>query len=163
MKTQYNIKEPVWIHMGERNLVPGRVVEIIDLDHLNEKHSPDLELYVIEIKTGIDDIYEVRTFEQISSDAKGPINLFRKHKNEIATAKRYLKKVGIVVPVDEPTHLADIVNEINEELAGHPDDPTPEEIHAAIDRATELAKHDPLPSGKRPAKKKYFRKKTSKV
>ena len=36
MKKEYNIKDTVWIHLGERNLVKGRVVEIIDLAHLKD-------------------------------------------------------------------------------------------------------------------------------
>lgn len=160
MKTQFNIKDTVWIHMGERKLVKGRVVEIIDLEHLNEGHSADHELYVIEIKTGIDDIYEVRTSEQISPDEKGPINLFRKSKEDVAKAKRFLKKVGVQLPVDEPNHLAEAIQEIEEEL-DYPSDPTPEQIHAAIDRAQEIAKHPPLKTARQP-KKRYFRKKVSK-
>ena len=78
MKKEYNIKDKVWIHLGEPKLVEGRVVEIIDLAHLKEGHNPDRELYIIELKTGIDNVYEVRDFDQISPDAKGPINLFRK-------------------------------------------------------------------------------------
>jgi hypothetical protein len=66
---KYNLKDKVWIHIGEPKLTEGRVVEIIDLEHLNEGHKKDDELYIIEIDTGIDDVYEVRTFEQISPDA----------------------------------------------------------------------------------------------
>ena len=78
MKKEYVTRDKVWIHLGERNLVEGRVVDVIDLVHLKEGHSADNELYIIEIKTGIEDVYEVRTYDQISPDARGPINLFRK-------------------------------------------------------------------------------------
>lgn len=160
MKKEYNIKESVWIHLGERKLVKGRVVEIIDLEHLGEGHDPERELYVIEIKTGIDDIYEVRTFEQISPDAKGPINLFRKHSEEISTARRYLKKVGVQLPINEPDHLKEVVEGIPDESLDETD-PTPEQIHAAIERA-EKAKSQHFnmrPAGaKRPAKKKTYNK-----
>lgn len=165
MKQEYNIKDQVWIHLGERKLVEGRVVEIIDLEHLKEGHSPDRELYIIEIKTGIDDVYEVRSFEQISSDANGPINLFRKNSKEINSAKRYLKKVGVQIPVDEPNHLLESVQEIHDDL-GEETDPTPEQIHAAIERA-EKAKSQHFQmrpqTAKRPAKKKTYnkRKKTN--
>ena len=152
-KKEYNIRDKVWIHLGERNLVGGRIVEIIDLAHLNEGHSPDRELYVVEIKTGIDDVYEVRDFEQISPDAKGPINLFRK--TNYATENRLLKKVGMPIPV-EIDHLAEAVKEIDDEI----DEPTPEQIHAAMERA-EKAKSQHFnvrPAGKRPAKKRTFNK-----
>jgi hypothetical protein len=134
MKTEYNIKDKVWVHLGERNLVEGRVVEIIDLVHLKEGHSPDRELYIIEIKTGIDDIYEVRSFEEISPDATGPINLFRKIKDEALKNQRYLKRVGIKLPVDSPNYITELAKEINEDL--DLDDITPDQIHAALANAT---------------------------
>jgi hypothetical protein len=114
MKKEYKIKDKVWIHLGERNLVGGRVVEIIDLEHLKEGHRPDQELYIIELKTGIDDVYEVRNFDQISPDEKGPINLFRK--TDAQANNRYLKKVGMTLPVTLPNPLEELLNDINEEL-----------------------------------------------
>lgn len=96
MKKEYNINDKVWIHMGERKLTQGRVVEIIDLEHLNEGHSPDYELYIIEIQTGIDPVYEVRDFGQISPDSNGPIMIFRREGLE--GANRFLKKVGLPIP-----------------------------------------------------------------
>ena len=141
MKKEYNIKDKVWIHLGEPKLVEGRVVEIIDLAHLKEGHNPDLELYVIEIKTGIDDIYEVRTFDQISPDAKGPIGLFRKlDLKQVRENGRYLAKVGMKMPVTMPSPLVEIAKEINESLQSHDDDheegdPTPEQIHAAMEKS----------------------------
>lgn len=164
MKKEYNIKDKVWIHLGERKLVEGRVVEIIDLEHLGEGHSPDNELYVIELKTGIDDIYEVRTFDQISPDAGGPINLFRKiDMKQIRENSRYLKKVGMVLPVTQPNALVEVASEINEQLNedADPGDPTPEQIHAAIERAEKAGKHQPLTNGNRktPKKRPFQRKK----
>jgi hypothetical protein len=96
MKTEYNIKDTVWIHNGERKLVKGRVVEIIDLEHLEEGHNPNYELYIIEIKTGIDNIYEVRDFGMISPDANGPIAAFRRE--GLVATNRFLKKIGLPPP-----------------------------------------------------------------
>jgi hypothetical protein len=145
MKTEYNIKDKVWIHIGERKLTGGRVVEIIDLEHLNEGHDPNRELYVIEIETGIEDVYEIRSFEQISPDAKGPINLFRKINTQLE--QRALKRIGIVIPnkdgvipaqkyvhetnTDNPIDFPQIKDVDNEDEDG----PTPEQIHAAMDAA----------------------------
>lgn len=96
MKKEYDINDTVWIHLGERKLTKGRVVEVIDLEHLDEGHDPNYELYIIEIKTGIDNVYEVRDFAQISPDERGPIALFRREGLE--SANRYLKKVGLPIP-----------------------------------------------------------------
>lgn len=159
MKKEYNIKDKVWIHIGERKLVEGRVVEIIDFEHLGEGHSPDNEFYIIELKTGIDDIYEVRHFDQISPDAKGPINLFRKIKDDALKNQRYLNKVGIKLPVTGPDPLEELAREINEELAAG-DDPTPDQIHAALDKSLKEAAHQPLNlKVEKAEKKRYYRKK----
>jgi hypothetical protein len=157
MKKEYKIKDRVWIHLGERKLVDGRVVEIVDLSHLKEGHSPDRELYIIEIKTGIDDIYEVRDFNQISPDASGPINLFRHIKDDLLKNQRYLNKVGIKMPMDGPHPLADLIEDVGQD----PADPTPEQIHAAIERSekentTTIFK----PATKRPARKNFAKRKT---
>jgi hypothetical protein len=159
MKKEYKIKDRVWIHLGEHKLVDGRVVEIIDLSHLKEGHSPDHELYIIELKTGIDDIYEVRSFDQISPDAAGPINLFRKIKTDILKNQRYLNKVGIKMPVDGPDPLAEITKEINDELAGYDEGPTMEEIHAALDKSLKETEHAPLNLKTEKPKRRYFKKK----
>jgi hypothetical protein len=159
MKKEYNIKDQVWIHLGEKKLVEGRVVEVIDLEHLGEGHSRDRELYVIELHTGIDDVYEVRSFDQISPDAKGPIQLFRNLK-EVIENNRYLKKVGMPIPMPERNALEETVSEINDEISREDDEPTPEQIHAAMERA-EKARSQPFnvrPAGKRPAKKRTFNK-----
>lgn len=104
MKKEYDIKDTVWIHMGERKLTRGRVVEIIDLEHLNEGHDPNYELYVIEVHSGIDPVYEVRDFGQISPDAQGPIALFRR--DGLVAANRYLRKVGLPIPQFEEWNAA---------------------------------------------------------
>lgn len=98
MKKEYKIKEKVWIHLGDRKLTEGRVVDIIDLEHLGEGHSPEDELYVIELKTGIDDVYEVRTYSQISDTAEGPINFYKQIREEMHYAKNFLKKIGFAMP-----------------------------------------------------------------
>lgn len=145
MKQQYEIKQSVYIHIGERRLVEGRIVEIIDLSHLDEGHSSKDELYVIEIKTGIDDIYEVRNWEQISPGPDGPINLFRNLKN-VRENSRYFKKVGMPLPVSN----------FDED-----DEPTPEQIQQALERSQEANKHPALnlPKETKPRRHYYKKKK----
>lgn len=158
MPNNINLKDKVWIHLGEPKLVEGRIVDIIDLGHLNEGHSPDRELYIIEIKTGIDDVYEVRTYDQISLTPGGPINLFKNLKTELLENKRFLKKVGVQIPVHHPDPLEQLVSEIHETLSNDSDDPTPEQINAALERATQKDKtiFNPTLKPKRPSKKRVF-------
>lgn len=136
MKKELTIKDTVWIHLGEPKLVEGRIVKIITLDHLNEEHIPGKELYIIEIHTGIDDVYEVREWETISLNASGPINCFR----DLGTEVRKLKKLGIKTTSSVPT--TDLHDD--DDL----DEPSQAEILAALE-------------GKSPAptKRRYFSKK----
>ena len=154
MNKEYAIKSKVWIHMGERKLVEGRVVEVIDLEHLKEGHSPDRELYIIELKTGIDDIYEVRDFDQISPDAAGPINLFRKDRAEHVKNNRLLKKIGMPIPNVESNLLLEIIDELDNDS-----EPTAAEIHAAIDQSLKGTTHEPLNLSNDKPKRRYFKKK----
>ena len=140
---EYKLKDTVWIHIGEPRLTEGRVVHIITLDHLNENHPVGRKLYVIEVHTGIDDIYEVRDWESISTDAKGPINLFR----NLGTATRKLAKLGI------KTTRADVESTDDE------DDPTADQINEALHRTEQSTKHSamsPKPATK--AKRRPYKK-----
>jgi len=97
LPTEYYIKDLVWIHLGEQTLVQGRVVEIIDLEHLDEGYTREQELYVIEISTPIEPVYEIRNYDQISPDSQGPIMLYR-NLDGVTAANRLLKKVGVKLP-----------------------------------------------------------------
>jgi hypothetical protein len=130
---------------------------------LKEGHSPDRELYIIEIKTGIDDIYEVRSFDQLSPDAKGPIGIFRNlDMKQLRENGRYLGKVGMKLPVQQPDPLVEIAKQINEDLADHDDDePTADQIHAAIEKSKAAQEHVHPSTFTRPAtaKKRTYAKK----
>ena len=156
MKNEYNIKDQVWIHLGERSLVEGRVVDIIDLAHLKEGHSTDNELYIIEIKTGIEDIYEVRTFDQISPDSRGPINLFRKQE-DILENNRLLRKLGMPIPLVGTT-LEEALSLDDE------DEISPDKIHEAMERRMKESEIPAILPGTSPApKRKFYKRKPKKV
>ena len=91
MKT-YNINDTVWIHLGEPSLVKGVVVHVA---HITPS-GVNTTLYIIQIETGIDYIYEAREWEQISSTATGPLNLFLD--KDLLEVNRFFKKVGTQLP-----------------------------------------------------------------
>jgi len=153
MKKHPNIKDTVWLHIGEPKLVKGRVVAIIDFSHLGEDYSVENKHYVIEIPTGIEPIYEVRNYDSISFDATGPINLYRTLKSH--DEARYLKKLGIKVPLYPQS------SDLNEE--SELDEPTPEQISAALERSQEVNKHTALTLSSEAKPKKRFYKKKPKV
>ena len=156
MKNEYNIRDRVWIHLGERSLVEGRVVDIINLEHLKEGHKIE-DLYIIEIKTGIDDVYEVRTFDMISPDSKGPIMAFRKLEDAVEN-NRLLKKLGMPIPMPGV--------EITEALAmdDEEDEVSPDQIHAAMERRMKDAEIPAImPTASPKPKRKFYKRKPKKV
>jgi len=150
IKKQYEMKDEAWIHLGDGKLHKGNVIDFFDLEHAG--YPKEREFYLIEIPTEIDPLLEVRTWEQISQDAKGPIGAYRDMKQHTPT-KKHLGKVGIVVP-PEVKHVA-TTTDIQSTDTLDVYDPTPDEINAAVERA-ERQKKDMYTIGAMPEKPKRF-------
>lgn len=122
VKKQYNINDDVWVHgINIKNtLTKGRVVSSIEIPGYNGIY------YIIAIPTEIEDLLEIRTWENISQDENGPIGLFRDVKN-YDSCKRYLKKLGL-----DEADSDDIF------------DPDPAEICAALEKSIDNSQHPPL-------------------
>jgi hypothetical protein len=74
MKFQkFEIGDKVWFADGREDLVGGTVVHKFVLPG-----GAQIEHYVIEVETHIDPYYEVRTCWEMSPDATGPINMWRR-------------------------------------------------------------------------------------
>lgn len=132
IKKQYEMNDVVWIHIGDGKLHKGKVVDIFDLEHAG--YSKDMEFYIVEIQTSIEPLLEVRTWENISQDQKGPIGAYRELKD--FGTKRFLGKMGIELPTAKTEVLETPVVEHDED----PSDPTPEQVNAAIARAEQAQK-----------------------
>ncbi len=155
IKKQYEMKDPVWIHLGNGKLTKGTVIDIFDLAHAG--YDKDMEFYIVEIPTEIEALLEVRTWETMSQDAKGPIGCYRTIKEHSFSTQRYLGKVGIELPkvqINEETILSDDID---------PLDPTPEEVNAAIERAENAKKMMYQVQTPADKPKRYFKKKTTKT
>jgi len=141
IKKQYELNDEAWIHLGGEKLSKGKIIDIFDLAHAG--YSKDIEFYLIELPTEIEALLEVRTWETISQDAKGPIGAYRSIRQDVAT-KKFLGKVGIKIPMESNVEtkeqtpkikepLEKITTEFNEVLDIY--DPTPEEVNAALERS----------------------------
>jgi hypothetical protein len=63
----------------------------------------------------------------------------------MAKAKRFLKKVGIVLPVDSPDPLEEFTGDGHDGMGSIDEDgPTTEQIHAAMDKSLKNVAHAPL-------------------
>jgi len=131
IRQKYNIGETVWIYgIYVRNDVPvaGRIIHRF---HLNfENFDPAVEHYVIAVDSHIEPLIEVRTWETISQDEHGPVGGLRGLGN--TADRKVLAKTGF--------DLGDFYMEADEDL----DDPTPEQIYAAMQRSQQTAVLPPL-------------------
>jgi len=132
IRKKYNIGETVWIYgIYIRNDVPvaGRIIHRF---HLNsEGFDPAVEHYVIAVDSHIEPLIEVRTWETISQDEHGPVGGLRGLND--TTDRKVLAKTGF----DLGEYILDTEEDLN-------DDPTPEQIYAAMERSKQTAVLPPL-------------------
>ena len=141
VKKEYIAGDTVWIYgISSKNAKPtkGKVIKVLDLSDVGYSDGPH---YLVEIPTHIDPLLEIRTWETISQDEKGPVGSLRGIGELVPTIKR-AKTVGFIFD-DE-----------------YDDDPTPDEIHAAIEKSQQATTHQPLIlKENKPRRRNFSRKK----
>jgi len=128
VKKEYAVGDTVWIYGVNRSNtkpVAGKVIKIIDLKDAGFAG----DYYIIEVPTHIDSLLELRTWETISQDERGPVGGFRNL--NIESTVKYASKVGFVF-------------DDNPELDSEDDGPSPDEIHAALQKSQMDMSHGPL-------------------
>ncbi len=126
VKTEYQIGDIVWIFGISPNnkLTKGKIIKLLDLS--NQGYQ-DIH-YVVEVPCHIEPLLELRTWQTISQDDKGPIGSFRNF-SDIDSTHKLASKVGYSY------------NQVDSE---DPDDPSIEQIHAAIEKSIDNSLHRPL-------------------
>jgi hypothetical protein len=164
IKKSYNVGDPVWIYGISRTnskLTKGRVLHTFNLKQQgygNEKY------YLIEIPNELDPLLEVRTWQMMSQDGRGPVGAFREAvaQPNAEVIDKKLSQLGLTVEdnwYDEDNEFTgdghDGMGSFAEE-----DDPSPEQIHAAIEKAQQTATHPPLVfKDSKPKRRNFARKK----
>jgi hypothetical protein len=166
IKKSYNVGDPAWVYGISRTnnkLTKGRVLHIFNLTqagYSNEKY------YLIEIPCEIEPLLEVRTWQSMSQDSRGPVGAFREQvaQADVEPVNKKLSQMGLTVDDDwvegnghdgMGTTLEDF-----EDYASDDNDPTPDQIHAAIERAKQTSTHQPLNlKENKPKRRNYPRKK----
>jgi hypothetical protein len=144
-KKSYKVGDPVWIYgINRSNVKPtqGKVIKVVDLASAGYSHS---EHYIIEIRTHIEPLLEVRSWHNISQDEKGPVGSLRELGNVESTLK-FAGTVGFAFD-DNPALDSDTDDEISAE-----------QIHAALEQSRKDVIHPPLNLKEKP-KRRYFKKK----
>ncbi len=145
IKKDYAIGDTVWIHgVGkEKKLTKGTVVKTCNINYWGDSSTT---YYIVAIPTHIDPLLEIRTWETISEDSTGPIGGFRNFDDLDATNK-LLGRSG---------YLYDSVTE--------EDDPSDEQIQAAINKSLNSQLHQPLilKDANKPKTRRRFNRRRSK-
>ena len=145
-KKSYNVGDTVWIYgINRSNVKPskGKVIKVVDLSDAGYTTG---DHYVIEIPTHIEPLLEVRTWENISQDEKGPVGSLRELGNFESTIK-FVSSVGFAFD-DNPGLDTDLEDDIS-----------PEQIHAALEKSQKDSAHAPLNLKAEKPKRRYFKKK----
>ena len=133
VKKEYNIGDIVWVYGIARDnnrLFKGKIIYSFTLEHAGYNDEPH---YVIAIPNEIEPLLEVRTWHNISQDSRGPVGSFRQEisKENIDSIDKKLSQLGLTINND---------NNFYEDE----EDPTPEQIHAALENSKKAGVHGPL-------------------
>ncbi len=139
VKKEYNIGDTVWVYgiTQSNKITKGSIVHKLEIPGYVDTQ------YIIAIPTHIEDLLEIRTWHNISQDAQGPIGAFRALGEELASTKKFVRRTGFT--------SSDEIEEL--------DEPTAEEIHAAIEKSRQATTHSPLVLKENKPKRRNFSRK----
>jgi hypothetical protein len=129
IKKLYSIGDPAWIYginVANDQPVQGTVIAALNF---KERGLGDDLYYVIEVPTNIEPLLEVRTWQTISQDERGPVGSLRDLGDNWYLYAKKISQLGSYAPESEEKN---------------PDDPTPEQIHAALEKSHSAINHMPL-------------------
>ena len=134
VKKEYNIGDAAWVYGIARDnnrLFKGKIIHSFTLEHAGYDDEPQ---YVIAIPNEIEPLLEVRTWHNISQDHRGPVGSFRQEiaKENIDSIDKKLSQLGLTV-----------ANDSNDEEDDE-QDPSPEQIRAALEKSKTDSQHQPL-------------------
>jgi len=135
VKKFYNLGESVWIHgikFTNNHLTEGTVIKHFRIDY--DGYDDEVIYFVVAIPSSIEPLLEIRTWETMSQDQNGPVGGLRSRGTDIAVDKKVLSKAGLTL-----NHNTQQEFEFEEEI-----EPTPEQIHAAMERSKQTAVLPPL-------------------
>jgi hypothetical protein len=148
VKKKYNVGDTVWIYGISRDNIKstqGKILKVFTIDYDGFNNEPH---YVIGIPTEIEMLLEIRTWHTISQTRDGHVGSIRDAFSNPDAAHKMLSRTGMAVISDD--------EEVDEENS---EDPSPEEIHAALEQSQKDGEHGPLVTKPNKARRPYYKKK----
>lgn len=148
VKKKYNVGDTVWIYGVTRDNIKstqGKILKVFTIEYDGFNNEPH---YVIGIPTEIEMLLEIRTWHTISQTRDGHVGSIRDAFSNPDAAHKMLARTGVVVISDD--------EETDEENS---EDPSPEEIHAALEQSQKDGEHGPLVTKSNKPRRPYYKKK----
>ena len=148
VKKKYNVGDTVWVYGISRTnekSTQGTVLKSFVIDYTGFNDEPH---YVIGIPTEIEMLLEIRTWHSISQSKDGHVGSIREAISEPDAARKWLSTLGVK-----------FTSEDGMDSSPEEDDPSADEIHAALEQSQKDGEHGPLVTKQAPRKRQYFKKK----
>jgi hypothetical protein len=161
VKKKYNVGDTVWIYGIQRDNVKstqGTVVKAFTIEGYNEVH------YVVEIPTEIEPLLEIRTWQTISQTKDGHVGSLREAFSDPDAAHRMLARTGVAFISDADEDYDgdghDGMGSTLDDFYKDEDGPSPDAIHAALEKSQKESSHGPLNlKSEKPKRRNFTRKK----
>jgi hypothetical protein len=145
VRKNYKLGDTVWIYGVDCRSDKTRQGTIIKTFHIDHPEHAELEHYVVEISTDIEPILEIRTWKTISQDKEGPVVSIREELTDPDSARKFLSKIGVTLADGSPNPVY------------YPEDePSPDQIHAALEKSQADSVHQPLVLKENKSKRRSF-------
>jgi hypothetical protein len=160
IKKIYNVGDTVWIY-GVNRINPkstqATVIKVFTIDYGNYNNEPH---YLLEIPTEIEPLLEVRTWHTISQTCDGHVGSLREVFNDPDAAHKMLARTGMAVISTDDEFASDGHDGMGSFAEDYEDGPSPDQIHAALEKSRKDGEHGPLITKEsKPKRRNYHRKK----
>jgi hypothetical protein len=161
VKKKYNVGDVVWIYGIRRandKSTQGTVVKSLNIEGYNDMH------YVVSIPTEIEPLLEIRTWQTISQTKDGHVGSLRDAFTNPDAAHKMLARTGIKFISDAGEDYTgdghDGMGSTLDDFYKDEDGPSPDEIHAALEKSQQDVSHGPLlMKESKPKRRNFTRKK----
>ena len=158
VKKKYNVGDTVWIYgisRGNAKSTQGTVIQSFVITYKGFNNEPH---YVIGIPNEIETLLEIRTWHTISQTKDGHVGSLREAFENPDAAHKMLARTGMAfISVDDEDYAGDGHDGMGSTT--DEEDPSADEIHAALEQSQKDGEHGPLVTKQAPRKRQYFKKK----
>ena len=160
VKKKYNVGDIVWIYGVRRandKSTQGTVVKSFNIEGYNDMH------YVVSIPTEIEPLLEIRTWHTISQTKDGHVGSLRDAFSNPDAAHKMLARTGVSFISDADEDYDgdghDGMGSTLDDFYKDEDGPSPDAIHAALEKSQKDSTHGPLVIKENKPKRRNFTRK----